>query len=325
MLAIRPGTAEPPDPLATLDIGETELPAAPSGWVGVQLRAASLNRADLWALSAYADSASNARPSILGADGAGVDDDGKEVIIYPILADAGRGDGDPMRDPDLKMLGQGVDGTFAERVVVPRMNLVPKPAQLSWEAAACLGTAWLTAYRMLFGRADLTPGETVLVQGAGGGVATALIILGRASGLRVWVRSRDRERGRRAVEQLGAHAAFASGERLPEQVDAVLDTVGEATFEQSLQSLRPGGRLVVAGATGGGRASLDLTLAFRRSLTVLGSAMGSPYELARLISLCVSAKLDPVIDSVWPLREGRHAFARMRSGELFGKVVLRMD
>lgn len=321
MLAIRRTLPTSRDPLSALTIGDTATPPAADGCVRVFLRASSLNYADLWALRAP----NTTHAQILGADGAGVDEHGNEVIVYPILAQAQRGGGDPMLDAGLQMLGQGCDGTFAEQIVVPRENLVPKPPELSWATAACLGTAWLTAYRMLFGRAALKAGETVLVQGAGGGVSTALMVLARVSGLRVWVSSRDPRRGQRAVDELGADAAFGSGQRLPEEVDAVMDTVGAATFAHSLASLRPGGRLVIAGATTGSHAELDLALAFKRSLSIFGSALGSPDELARLASLCVTRGVEPVVDSTWPLREGRSAFARLLSGELFGKVILQHE
>lgn len=324
MLAIRLVRPDPADPLSSVEIGEAPPRPVPAGWVTVTLRAASLNRSDVWAMRG--DSVPGGLlPVILGADGAGVDEDGNEVIIYPIIASTLRGHGDQMQDPQLRMLSQGVDGTFARQVAVPRENLVPKPAELSWEAAACLGTAWLTAYRMLFGKADLKPGETVLVQGAGGGVSTALICLGRAAGLRVWVTSTRRERGERAIAELGAHAAFTAGQPLPGMVDAALDPVGAATFGHSLRSLRPGGRLVTAGATTGAMTQVNLSEVFSRSLSVLGSAMGSPAELDRLARLCATSEVTPVIDSVWPLTRGLSGIDRMITGDLFGKVIITSD
>ncbi len=158
--------------------------------------------------------------------------------------------GDETMDPGRSLLSERHQGTFAEQVVVPRRNLVPKPAGLSFSEAACLPTAWLTAYRMLFSRSGLQPGGTVLIQGAGGGVATALIALGNAAGFQVWVTSRDEGKRARALE-LGADAAFESGARLPGRVDAVMETVGEATWAHSMKSLKPGGTLVISGATSG--------------------------------------------------------------------------
>ena len=205
---------------------------------------------------------------------------------------------------------------------MPSANLVPKPAALSWEEAACLPTAWLTAYRMLFRNSGLRPGDTVLVQGAGGGVATALIVLARTAGFRVWATSRSEEKRARAVE-LGAHAAFESGARLPERVDAVMETVGAATWAHSVKSLRPGGTIVISGATSGPNpSSAELTRIFFLELKVVGSTMGTKEELAGLLSLCANSGVRPVIDSVLPLTGARDAFARMDQGDVFGKVLL---
>ena len=167
---------------------------------------------------------------------------------------------------------------------MPRRNLVPKPAALSFEEAACLPTAYLTAYRMLFDSSGLQPGATVLVQGAGGGVATALIVLGRAAGFRVWATSRSEAKRERALE-LGADQVFGSGGRLPERVDAVMETVGQATWAHSLRALRPGGRIVICGATSGAAPPAELNRVFFLQLSVVGSTMGSRDELARLMVL----------------------------------------
>jgi len=312
---------EPADPLRCLDISDGPPGDAPDDWVTVRLRAASVNSADFAAMSGYGV-VPKRLPTVLGSDGAGTDEDGNEVIVYPVVADPARGGGDPMLDPGLRMLSQGIDGTFAEQVRVPRASLVPKPPGLSWEAAACLGTAWLTAYRMLFGRAAVRPGETILVQGAGGGVASALTVLARAAGVRVWVASRDPARGERAVAELGAERAFLTGAKLPEPVDAVMDPVGGAVFPHSVAALRPGGRVVTAGAVGGAVVRLDLADLFVRSVSIVGSALGSPEELARLARMCAGQRVTVPIDSVWPLGQGREAFERMRQGQSFGKIVL---
>jgi NADPH:quinone reductase-like Zn-dependent oxidoreductase len=218
------------------------------------------------------------------------------------------------------LLSEKHPGTFAERVAVPRRNLVPKPASLSWEEAACLPTAWLTAYRMLFTRADLAPGSTVLVQGASGGVSTALVLLGRAAGYRIWVTSRD-ESKREAALDLGADAAFESGARLPERVDAVMETVGEATWSHSLKSLRPGGRIVVSGATSGDAPAADLRRMFFLQLSVVGSTMGTRDELDRLVRMCDVTGIRPPIDVAMPLTEARAGFERLAAGDQFGKIV----
>ena len=204
---------------------------------------------------------------------------------------------------------------------MPERNLLPKPRSLSFAEAACLPTAWLTAYRMLAVRSDLMPGDTVLVQGSGGGVTTACIALGRAMGYRVWVTSRDAAKRARAVE-LGAHAAFESGQRLPERVDAVMETVGAATWEHSIRSLKPGGRVVISGATSGPNPPADLTRIFFKQLSVVGSTMGTRQELERLIALCDATGLRPTIDRELPMSEAREALGTMARGDIFGKIVL---
>ncbi len=220
------------------------------------------------------------------------------------------------------MLSERYPGTLAERVRVPAGNLVDKPAELSFAEAACLPTAWLTAYRMLFIAAGSRPGQTVLVQGAGGGVATALIMLGRHAGLRVWVTSRAPERAERAVE-LGAHAGFDSGARLPERVDAVMDTVGAATWSHSINSLRPGGTLVLSGTTSGSEPSrAELTKIFFKPLRVIGSTMGTREELAAVAATWSPPGSVPrsTASCRWP--RPREGFAALIAGEVFGKVVL---
>jgi NADPH:quinone reductase-like Zn-dependent oxidoreductase len=229
--------------------------------------------------------------------------------------------GDETLDPKRSLLSELHQGTLAEQVTVPTANLVPKPADLSWEHAACLSTAWLTAYRMLFTNAGLTPGATVLVQGAGGGVATALVQLGAAAGYRMWVTTRDEAKGERAV-QIGADRAFASGERLPERVDAVMETVGAATWSHSVNSLNPGGAIVICGATSGDApAKAELTKIFFKQLRVLGSTMGTRGELERLAKFVAQHRIEPVVDSVMPLADARDGFAKMAGGDVFGKIV----
>lgn len=213
-------------------------------------------------------------------------------------------------------------GTLAEQVVVPRANLLPKPAELSFEEAACLPTAWLTAYKMLLVASGAAPGSTVLVQGAGGGVASAAIQLGRATGFRVWATSRDEQRRARALE-LGADAVFAPGERLPERVDAVLETVGAATWSHSVSSLRPGGTLVISGATSGDAPErAELTRIFFLQLRVVGSTMGNRQQLRQLVELVRQTGVRPVIDRVLPLEQAAEGLAALHRGEVFGKVVL---
>src|SRR3954471_15391256 len=248
MLAVTCVSQSASDPLSGLEVGERPEPQAPEGWTTVRLRTAALNHHDIFSLRGVGLPADRL-PMVLGCDGAGVDEDGNEVIVHAVVPSPGW-TGDETLDPRRTLLSELYDGTLAEYVLVPTQNLVPKPAELSWTDAACLSTAWLTAYRMLFVNAGLAPGATVLVQGAGGGVATAVVQLGAAAGYRVWVTSRDEARGARAVE-IGADRAFGSGERLPERVDAVMETVGAATWSHSVNSLRPGGTIVISGATSG--------------------------------------------------------------------------
>ena len=322
MLAAYAATQSPTDPLSGLVVGDRPDPQARDGWTVVTLRAAALNHHDVWSLRG-AGLPADRLPMILGCDGAGVDADGNEVIVHAVVASEGWR-GDETFDPRRSLLSEVHDGTLAEKVAVPSHNLVPKPAGLSWETAACLSTSWLTAYRMLFTNSGAQPGDTVLVQGAGGGVATALVQLGSAAGYRMWVTSRDEERGALAVK-IGADRAFASGERLPERVDAVMETVGAATWSHSVNSLRAGGTLVISGATSGDGPKAELTKIFFKPLRVIGSTMGTRDELARLTKFLVQAKIEPVIDSVLPLAEAREGFAKMIAGDVFGKVVFTMS
>lgn len=306
-------------PLDGLVVGQVETTAPPEGWTRVTVRAVSINHHDLWSLRGVGLSA-EALPMVLGCDAAGVTDDGREVIVHAVVSSPDWS-GDETLDPRRSLLSERHPGTMADEVWVPARNLVDKPSELSFAQAACLPTAWLTAYRMLFTKAELVAGQTVLVQGAGGGVASACILLGRAAGLRVWVTSRDERRRQRAVE-LGADAAFEPGARLPERVDAVIDSVGQATWAHSLKSLRPGGVVVTCGATSGPNPPADLNRVFFLQLRVLGSTMGTRDELERLTRFLVTTGLRPIIDRELPMVEAAEGFRAVEAGEVFGKVVL---
>jgi NADPH:quinone reductase-like Zn-dependent oxidoreductase len=283
------------------------------------VKAASLNHHDLWSLRGVGLK-EDALPMILGCDAAGLDEDGHEVVVHAVVSDP-TWTGDETLDPKRSLLSERYQGTFADKVVVPRRNVVPKPASLSFEEAACLPTAWLTAYRMLYTQGGLKPGDSVLVQGAGGGVATALIALGRAGGLRVFATSRDESKRARALE-LGAHEVVESGARLPQRVDAVMETVGKATWSHSIKSLRPGGTVVISGATSGNNPDhAELTRIFFLQLRVIGSTMGTRSELAALTELLDVSGVRPVIDQVLPMDAADKGFAAMASGDVFGKVV----
>ncbi|MBV9817123.1 MAG: zinc-binding dehydrogenase [Solirubrobacterales bacterium] len=318
MLAAYATSIDADDPMAGLVIGDQPDPDPPAGWTIVTVRAASLNHHDVWSLRGTGLTEEQL-PMILGCDAAGVDPEGNEVVVHSVITqDAWRGD--ETLDPRRALLSEGHPGTLAEKVAVPTRNLVNKPPELSFEHAACLPTAWLTAYRMLFTRGGVTPGMTVLVQGAGGGVASALTMLGRAAGARVWVTSRTEDKRARALE-LGADQAFESGERLPERVDAVMETVGEATWKHSIQSLKPGGTLVVSGVTSGAAPPAQLTRVFFLQLSVVGSTMGTRDELERLIRFCLERDIRPPIHATMPLADARDGFQAMVDGELVGKIV----
>lgn len=319
MLAATCTSQSAEDPLSGLTVGQVPDPQVPDGWVRVHVKAAALNHHDLWSLKGVGLSA-DLLPMVLGCDAAGVTDDGREVVVHALVGDPDW-PGDETLDPKRTILSERYQGTLAEQVVVPQRSLVAKPATLSFEQAACLPTAWLTAYRMLFTQAGLRPGDRVLVQGAGGGVATAAIALARAAGLVVFATSRDEDKRAKALA-LGAHEVFESGARLPQKMDAVLETVGKATWSHSMRALRPGGTLVVSGATTGPDPSADLNRLFFLQLRVVGSTMGTRDELADLLRFCAATGVKPLIDDVRPLSDAARSFARLAEGNVFGKLVL---
>lgn len=320
MFAVYAASINPDSPLDGLVVGEIDAPPVPEGWTTVQVRAASLNHHDLWTLRGVGITADR-MPMILGCDAAGIAEDGSEVVVHAVIGDPAAGGGDETLDPKRSLLSEVYPGTLAEWVAVPARNVVPKPANMSFAEACCLPTAWLTAYRMLTTRGGVQPGETVLVQGAGGGVATACIALATALGARVWVTSRD-EAKREAALGLGADAAFESGARLPERVDAVMETVGAATWSHSLKSLRPGGRIVVSGSTSGPNPPSDLARVFFLQLSVIGSTMGTREELVELMGLMERTGLRPQIAAQLPMEAGREAMELLESGDVVGKIVL---
>ena len=312
MRAAYASALDPDHPLRALAVGELPEPVPPDGWEIVEVRAGSLNHHELWSLRGVGLPADRL-PMVLGCDAAGLDSAGNEVVIHPVVEDKG----DPR---GFSLLSERFPGTLAERVAVPRENLVPKPAGLSFLDAACLPTAWLTAYRMLTTRGRVEQGSSVLVQGAGGGVATAAVALAVALGKRVYATSRDPAK-REKIAALGA-TAVEPGARLPERVGVVIESVGAATFEHSMKCSAPGARIVVCGATGGHLATVDLRRLFMMGLDVLGSTMGTREELVALLDLCAAEGLRPVIDSTYGFTAVADAFARLASGEVFGKVAV---
>jgi NADPH:quinone reductase-like Zn-dependent oxidoreductase len=348
MLAVYAARVGGDDPLANLEVGDLPAPTPEPGWALVRVRAASLNHHDVWTLRGVS-SAQVTPPQILGCDAAGTVEGyggspaegalapGTRVVVYPVtpcgrcascLAD------EPLSCRSFRMLSEPpLAGGLAESVVIPAQNLVPLPDQVGFPEAACLPTAYLTAYRALFARAALRPGMNVLIQGATGGVATACILLARLAGVTVYATSRDEAKRKFALD-IGAEAVFPIAKETAREViaatggagvDAVIDSVGEPTWELSLRAVRPGGTVVVPGATGGFNPPAQLNRIYFRSVTVAGTTMGTRGELRRLVDLCATGALRPLIGSTHALRDAKAAFAEMVRGELHGKIVLTVD
>jgi len=320
MLAVYVEKLNDDDPIAGLVVGEAPQAETPGDWVTVQVKAAALNQHDLWSLKGVGLSAERL-PMVLGCDAAGLDEDGNEVVVHAVITDPSWR-ADETLDPSRSLLSERYPGTVAETVRVPRRNVVAKPDGLSLEEASCLPTAWLTAYRMLFTQSGLRPGDSVLVQGAGGGVATALIVLAHAAGLRVFATSRDESKRARA-EEIGADEAVETGARLPQRVDAVMETVGAATWSHSIKSLRPGGTLVIAGATAGFTPEVgELNRIFFLQLRIQGSTMGTRDELSQLMQFMSLTGVRPVVDRTLAMADARDGFVALAEGDVFGKLVL---
>jgi NADPH:quinone reductase-like Zn-dependent oxidoreductase len=320
MFAIYATHAAPDDPLSALKIGERPEPNVPEGWVRVKVSHASLNRHDLFTLRGISGHPEGIRyPIILGNDAAGSLDDGTPVVLYPLMgSDDWRGD--ETLDPRWHIPSEFVHGTFADYAVVPRRNAIPLPESLSPQHASVLGTAWLTAYRALFTKSGLRAGETVLVQGATGGMATALIQLGRAAGFEVWVTSRS-EQGRARARALGAQQTYPPNEPLPRKVRAVIDNVGSDTWAHSLSSLARGGTLVTVGGTTGLEVPLYLLAVIADQLTITGSIMGTLQDMEDMVRLMAQANIEPEIGVVLPMERAAEGFRAMWEGRTHGKTV----
>ena len=319
MRAVYVEAANPSDPLAALVVGERPEPEPREGWVRVRVRAASLNHHDVWSLRGVGLPAER-MPMILGTDAAGTTEDGRDVVVHAVIS-ATEGLRDETLDPKRSLLSELHQGTLAEWVAVPERNLVHKPVGLSFEDAACVPTAYLTAFRMLTRDSGLWKPATILVQGASGGVASAAIQIAKALGHRVWATART-EAKRDFARSLGADEAFEPGARLPEKVDLVVETVGEATWSHSLRSLRPGGTVVLCGATSGPNPPADLNRVFFLQLRIIGSTMGTRSELQGVLSLLERTGLRPPIDRVVGFDELPAAIGALAAGEVLGKVVL---
>lgn len=310
-----------------LRFGALPDPVPRDGWVAVELRAAALNWHDcLVRQGVYANVP---LPRVLGADGAGVRrDTGEEVVILPSLR---WGDDDRAPGPSWEILGDYTDGTYAELVAVPAENLYAKPGNWSWTDTAALPLAGLTAYRALFSRGRLRSGETVLVLGAGGGVASIAVGLAAIAGARVLVTSSSDEKIALARSLGAAGGALYTEAEWPAEirelsggdgVDVVIDSVG-STWPDSLAALRPGGRLVTFGATGSARAEVDVRRFYFAQHTILGTTMGSPRDFASLLSMLDEAPgWRPAIDSIRPLDRADEAHAAMERRGHTGKLVL---
>ncbi|HHU38801.1 MAG TPA: zinc-binding dehydrogenase [Propionibacterium sp.] len=311
--------ANPSDPLAALIVGDRAEPEPREGWTRVRVHAASLNHHDVWSLRGVGLPADR-MPMILGTDAAGTTEDGREVVVHAVISET---DGlrDETLDPKRSLLSERHQGTLAEWVLVPEGNLVHKPVGLTFEEAACVPTAYLTAFRMLTRDSGLWKPATILVQGASGGVTSAAIQIAKALGHRVWATSRT-EAKRDFARSLGADEAFEPGVRLPEKVDLVVETVGEATWSHSLRSLRPGGTVVLCGATSGANPPADLNRVFFLQLRIIGSTMGTKSELQGVLSLLERTGLKPPIDRVVGFDDLPDAVRALADGEVLGKVVL---
>jgi len=320
MFAVYATHAAPDDPLSALRIGERPEPEVPAGWVRVRISHASMNRHDLFTLRGMSGHPEGiVYPIILGNDAAGTLEDGTPVVIYPLMgSDDWRGD--ETLDPGWHIPSEFVHGTFADYAVVPRRNALPLPGSLSPLHASVLGTAWLTAYRALFTKSGLRAGETVLIQGATGGMATALIQLGRAAGFEVWATSRSAE-GRAQAESLGAHRSFSAKEPLPRKVPAVIDNIGADSWAHSVSSLARGGTLVTLGVTTGFDVNLNLLPVFVDQLTITGSIMGTRQDMEDMMRLIAQAGIAPEIGVVLPMQRAEEGFRAMWEGKTRGKTV----
>ena len=288
------------------------------GEVLILFRAASLNRLDLWVRAGLP---SVPKPRILGADGAGLDPDGRRVVINPGIEHGDR----------ISVVGEHMDGTHAELVAVPESNVYPIPDALSFEEAAAFPLVFETVYRMLVTRAGLVEGEWVLVWGAGSGIGSSAVVIARALGAHV-VATSSSDAKVELVRGLGADVVVnhTTGDVVAAVKEAtggpgvhvVVEHVGEATWERSLQAVRPHGRITVCGATTGPNPKAALHRVWWKQLTILGSTMGTKEDFEGAFELVKSGKAKPVVDSVYPLSEARAAHERMEAGDHFGKLVL---
>lgn len=313
------------DGLSHKDIVEAEPQA---GEVRVRLKGAGLNHRDLFTLTRHKETEP---PLIIGSDGAGIVDAvgegvtkvqvGDEVIINPGLGWMKNSDAPPA---GFEIIGLPFHGTFAESIVIPEENAVHKPDYLTWEEASVMSLAALTAYRALFTRGNIQPGMKVFIPGIGSGVATFLLQFAKAVGATVYVSSRSKEKCEKALE-MGADKAFDSTDDWSEafegeKMDLIIESVGAATFNKSLDQLRPGGTIVTFGASAGDVVNFDLRKFFYGQFNMLGSTMGSGEEYRELLQFMEKHKIKPVIDRIYKLSDFAVAFERMEKAEQLGKI-----
>jgi zinc-binding alcohol dehydrogenase/oxidoreductase len=303
------------------------------GEVRVKLKAVGLNHRDLFVLKRHQPTDP---PLIIGSDGAGVISAigegvtnvqvGDEVMINPGLGWKENSDAPPK---GFEIVGLPYHGTFAEQVIVPVDNVVPKPEYLTWEEAGVLSLAALTAYRALFTRGRIKAGMKILIPGIGSGVATFLLQFSKAVGATVYVTSRSKDKCEKALE-LGADQAVDSNEDWNkalngEKMDLVIECVGAATFNKSLNQLRPGGTIVTFGASAGDEVQINIREFFYGQYNLLGSTMGSQEEYKEMIQFIETHKIKPVLDQVYSLNEFQEAFNRMEAAEQLGKIGFRIS
>ena len=329
-----------------VELRDCERPVRQPGEVLVRMHAATLNQVDLYMRNSGAG-ITHQLPQIMGLDGAGVVEEldaterelslGQRVVIYPGLG-CGRCEfcqrGEGVLCVKMQYFGEHRDGSFAQWISVPSRNVFPMPQALSFVQAAALGVNHLTAWRMLFTKAQLKPWETVLVFGIGGGVSLAAMQLAKTVGARVIVTSRDEAKLQRALQMGADHGIHSSTQEVAKAVlaytdgrgvDVVIENVGAAVWSSAMKSLVRGGRLVTCGATSGDQPPADLRRIFIRQLQILGSTLGDYSELRALLMFVERHGIVPVIDSEYPLERIHEALNRLESGQQFGKVGLSFE
>lgn len=306
---------------------EVEKPIPNAHEVLVKLKASALNRRDIYVRMGQYPGIKI--PAIPGADGAGVLEDGTEVIIYPAL---NWGENENFYSKAFYIIGVPSNGTFAEYIKIPKENIFSKPAYLSWEEAVALPLGGLTAYRALFTRGKLQEGETVLIPGIGGGVATFLLQMAIAVKAKVFVTSSSDEKIKKAISMGASGGVNYKEERwdqlLKEQMgyaDLIVDSVGGSSFSKLINVANNGGRIVSFGATAGPIPQVVMPKIFFKHLNILGSTMGSPKDFTNMLKLYEEHQLRPAIDSVYSLEEVQQAQYRIENGKNFGKVVLKLS